>query len=76
MLTLVYKIKKMGGEEAMKRSRTPLIMADAAYEILKSDSNITGNMFLDEDLLKERGYTDFDKYLNDPNYQPDSDLFV
>ena len=56
------------GEELLKQSRTPDIMADAAYEILTSDSKtVTGNTFTDESLLRERGYTDFDRYLNDPD---------
>lgn len=44
-------------------SRKPDIMADAAYEILTSDSRkVTGNFFIDEYLLKERGTTNFRKY--------------
>lgn len=64
------------GEEGMKQSRTPEIMADAAYEILTSDSNVTGNMFVDEKLLRDRGYTEFDKYANDPDTEPLLDLYV
>lgn len=44
-------------------SRKPAIVADAAYEILTSDSRkVTGNFFVDEYLLKERGVTDFKHY--------------
>ena len=44
-------------------SRKPAIVADAAYEILTSDSRkVTGNFFIDEYLLKERGVTDFKQY--------------
>lgn len=44
-------------------SRKPSIMADAAYEILTSDSRkVTGNFFIDEFLLRERGVTDFKQY--------------
>lgn len=44
-------------------SRQPLIVADAAYEILTSDSrSVTGNFFVDEQVLRSRGITDFKKY--------------
>ena len=57
----------------LKQSRTPEIMSDAAYEILISDSKeVTGETFIDETLLRERGVTDFSPYLNDPDC---TDLF-
>jgi citronellol/citronellal dehydrogenase len=44
-------------------SRKPSIVADAAYEIITSDSRaVTGNFFVDEEILKLRGVTDFSKY--------------
>lgn len=44
-------------------ARKPVIVADAAYEILTSNSReVTGNFFTDEDLLKSRGVSDFDQY--------------
>jgi citronellol/citronellal dehydrogenase len=44
-------------------SRKPSIVADAAYEILSSDSRaVTGNFFVDETILKLRGVKDFKKY--------------
>lgn len=55
-------------ESILKASRTPAIMADAAYEILISDSKkVTGETFIDEALLRERGYVDFAQYKNDPS---------
>jgi citronellol/citronellal dehydrogenase len=43
--------------------RKPEIMADAAYEILNRDSKAnTGNFYIDEEVLKEAGITDFDHY--------------
>jgi len=43
--------------------RKPEIMADAAYEILNRDSKSnTGNFYIDEQVLKEAGITDFDHY--------------
>jgi citronellol/citronellal dehydrogenase len=53
----------LGGEEAMRRCRTPDIMADAAYSILVRDSKeCTGNFFVDEEVLAADGVTDFAKY--------------
>lgn len=44
-------------------SRKPAIVADAAYEILSSDSKkVTGNFFIDEEILKERGITNLKQY--------------
>ena len=53
----------VGGEEMMKKSRKPEIMADAAHWILTQDAKeCTGNFFIDEDLLRESGVTDFEDY--------------
>jgi citronellol/citronellal dehydrogenase len=53
----------LGGEEVIKRSRTPQIVADAAFEILSKQSKVTsGNYFIDEEVLSEAGVTDFDQY--------------
>ncbi len=52
-----------GGDDAVSKSRRPEIMADAAYEIFTSNSReCTGNTFLDEDLLRSAGVSDFSKY--------------
>ncbi|PVU88857.1 hypothetical protein BB559_005355 [Furculomyces boomerangus] len=48
-------------------ARTPEIMSDSAHLILTSDSKTTnGNFFLDELYLREKGFTDFDKYSEVP----------
>jgi citronellol/citronellal dehydrogenase len=53
----------LGGDEAMKRSRKPELVADAAYAILtRSSRECTGNLFLAEDVLAESGVTDLDEY--------------
>lgn len=65
------------GEDGMKASRTPEIMADAAYEILATEGlALSGKALLDEDLLRERGYTDFERYLTTPGVEPLPDLYV
>ena len=68
----------LGGDEMIRRSRTPEIMADAAWHVLTSPSReVTGNFFLDEDLLRSRGVTDFDGYAVDPSTgELMPDLFV
>lgn len=44
-------------------SRKPTIIADAAYAIITSDSRkVTGQFLIDEELLRERGVTDFKQY--------------
>jgi citronellol/citronellal dehydrogenase len=53
----------LGGDEAMARSRTPEIMADAAHAILVRDPlATTGNMFIDDEVLAEAGVTDMSSY--------------
>ena len=53
----------LGGEETAKHGRTAEIVADAAVAILKRDSRTcTGNFFIDEDVLRAEGVTDFEKY--------------
>ena len=57
--------------------RLPQIMADAAYDILTSDSRArSGNAFVDEDVLRARGVTDFSGYLVTPGVTPIIDLFL
>ncbi|HMK14456.1 MAG TPA: NAD(P)-dependent oxidoreductase [Burkholderiales bacterium] len=58
-------------------SRKPQIIADAAYVIFNSDSRITtGNYFIDEDVLRSAGVTDFSAYAVTPGANLASDLFV
>jgi citronellol/citronellal dehydrogenase len=53
----------LGGEETAAHGRTPDIVADAAVAILKRPSrSCTGNFFIDDDVLREEGTTDFAKY--------------
>lgn len=53
----------LGGEEIVKRSRKPEILADAAYFILKRDSaKTTGNYFTDEEVLHSEGISDLSGY--------------
>ncbi|MEM7687440.1 MAG: NAD(P)-dependent oxidoreductase [Pseudomonadota bacterium] len=53
----------LGGDGMAKASRTPEIMADAAYAVLNRPAlECTGNFFIDEEVLIEEGLTDFEKY--------------
>jgi citronellol/citronellal dehydrogenase len=53
----------LGGAAVLQQCRKPEIMADAAHVILcRSSRACTGNFFIDEDLLREEGMTDFSGY--------------
>jgi citronellol/citronellal dehydrogenase len=55
------------GAQLLQLSRKPDIMADAALAILTTtDGSLNGRCLLDEDLLRERGTTDFTAYAVDP----------
>jgi citronellol/citronellal dehydrogenase len=58
-------------------TRKASIVADAAYAILTSNSSeVTGNFFIDEELLKSRGVIDFDSYAQHPGNKLISDLYL
>lgn len=58
-------VRNVVGAGLLKHSRTPQIMADAAYEILtRPAAEVTGRFFIDDDVLEEAGVTDFSVYLN------------
>ncbi|MET8053233.1 MULTISPECIES: SDR family oxidoreductase [unclassified Streptosporangium] len=53
----------VGGDTAMAVSRRPEIMADAAHAILsRKATDHTGQCFIDDDLLRSEGITDFSVY--------------
>jgi len=59
------------------RLRKPEIVADAAHAILVRDPRgCTGNFFLDEDVLREAGVTDFARYAVEPGQPLMPDLFL
>jgi citronellol/citronellal dehydrogenase len=67
----------LGGDFLMQRSRHPEIVADAAYYILQKPSfEVTGNFFIDEDVLKAEGVEDFAKYAVNPDLKLMNDLFL
>jgi len=67
----------LGGEEMLRSSRRPEIMADAAYAILNKPSrDYTGRFLLDDDVLAAEGVTDFASYRFDPERKLTVDIFV
>jgi citronellol/citronellal dehydrogenase len=57
--------------------RTEEIMADAAHAILRQNARLTtGHFFLDEDVLRGTGVTDFSKYAVKPGEPLMKDLFL
>jgi citronellol/citronellal dehydrogenase len=53
----------LGGERVMRMSRTPEIMADAAYRVFhKPAKGFTGNFLIDDTFLAGEGVTDFESY--------------
>jgi citronellol/citronellal dehydrogenase len=70
-------IGMLEGAVAPGDCRRPEIVADAAFEILCRDSRrCTGNLFLDEDVLREAGVNDFDRYAVEPGRPLRPDIFV
>lgn len=70
-------VNMLGGDALKNVSRTEEIMSDAAWYILTRESKkCTGNFFLDEDVLREEGITNFDKYSYIPGATLAFDLFV
>jgi citronellol/citronellal dehydrogenase len=68
----------LGGDAAARKARTPDIMADAAHAILTRDSRAcTGNFYIDEDVLRAAGVTDFSAYrMGDREEDLDLDFFL
>lgn len=67
----------LGGDEVIKRSRKPEIVADAAHAILTRPSrDCTGNFFIDVRVLAEEGVTDVSGYSVDPAYPAVLDFFL
>ncbi|MGN6670314.1 MAG: SDR family oxidoreductase [Candidatus Nucleicultricaceae bacterium] len=70
-------IELLGGEAFLKSSRSPKIVADAAYLILTSPSaTTTGNFFIDEEILIKSGKTNFDEYAPSPDAVLFPDFFL
>jgi citronellol/citronellal dehydrogenase len=67
----------LGGEELMRASRSPEILADAAYAIFNKPSReFTGRFLIDDTFLAAEGVTDFERYRVDPSVPLAPDFFV
>jgi citronellol/citronellal dehydrogenase len=67
----------LGGDALMRRSRTPEILADAAYAVFnKPAKDFTGRFLIDDTFLAGEGVTDFDRYRVDPTQALQQDFFV
>ena len=67
----------LGGDTLMRRSRTPEILADAAYAVFnKPAKDFTGRFLIDDTFLAGEGVTDFDRYRVDPTQALQQDFFV
>jgi citronellol/citronellal dehydrogenase len=67
----------LGGDDVLRRSRTPDIVADAAHAIFaKPAKTFTGNFLIDDTFLAGEGVTDFARYRVDASEPLQADFFV
>jgi citronellol/citronellal dehydrogenase len=60
----------------MRMSRTPEILAEAAYRIFHKPKSFSGNFLIDDTFLTGEGVSDFDQYRVDPSRPLQVDFFV
>jgi len=67
----------LGGKALSSKGRTPEIMADAAHAVLcRPHREHTGNFYIDDEVLRAEGVTDFERYkvtkgISDEDLAPD-----
>ena len=66
----------LGGDALINMSRTPAILADAAYRIFNKPKTFSGNFIIDDTFLAQEGVTDFDQYRVNPSQPLQVDFFV
>ena len=67
----------LGGDAMVRASRTPEIVADAAYVILTRDGRThTGECLIDEDVLRANGVEDLARYAVSPGTALADDIFL
>jgi citronellol/citronellal dehydrogenase len=67
----------LGGPAMARHCRRPEIVADAAHAILcRPSRECTGNFFVDEEVLKAEGVTDFSPYAEAPDGPLAADYFL
>lgn len=67
----------LGGDESVARSRSPEIVADAAHWIFSQPAKeVTGNFFIDSEVLQKAGWLDLSRYAMDPSKELIKDFFL
>jgi citronellol/citronellal dehydrogenase len=67
----------LGGDALVQASRTPEILADAAYAVFQKPSkSFSGHFLIDDVFLAGEGVTDFEKYRVDLSQPLAPDFFV
>jgi len=67
----------LGGDDMVKRSRKPEMIADAAHFIVtQSSREFTGNFCIDDEIMELAGVTDLTSYAIDPSLDLMPDFFV
>jgi citronellol/citronellal dehydrogenase len=67
----------LGGAPLVARARRPEIVADAAHAVLVRPSRqTTGRFFIDDEVLREAGVTDFEPYAVTPGAELAPDFFL
>ena len=67
----------LGGVISPEQCRKPEIVSDAAYIILsKNSKECSGNFFIDENVLRNEGEKDFEKYAVKPGSKLFEDLYL
>jgi len=70
-------LNMLDGVVRPEHCRTPAIVADAAHAILCREArSCTGQFFIDEEVLRAEGVTDFDAYAASPGQPLMQDLFL
>lgn len=67
----------LGGDKMVQASRTPEMLADAAYMVFNKPSrSFSGNFLIDDNFMAGEGVTDFTPYRVDPSVPLMPDFFV
>ncbi len=74
---LTAAVNMLGGMVQPEMCRKPEIVADAAHAVLVRESReCSGNFYIDEEVLREEGVSDFTAYAVDPELPLLPDLFL
>ena len=70
-------VNMLGGAVRPEQCRQPSIVADAAHAVLTRPARgCTGNFFIDEEVLREEGIKDFERYAVAPGHPLAPDFFL